>query len=96
MVLPSNLKQPGMVACTNAYKDISIEVLKGLNFYEISDMSARLNDVVLCGGGAKIGPLVDILKERIAMNVLTMEEFVNMPKIDDISITSEAVGILLR
>lgn len=81
--------------CVSAYKDISLEVLKGLNFYEISDMSARLNDVVICGGGAMTDPLVELLKERITMNVITMKEFLNDKK-DDINITAEAVGILMR
>jgi type IV pilus assembly protein PilM len=43
----------------NAYKDISLEILKGFNYYEMSDMSSRLNEVVLYGSGAMIAPLVD-------------------------------------
>lgn len=58
----------------NVYKDISLEILKGLNFYEVSDMSARLADVTLYGGGSLIPPLVQILKDRLSMNVVTMEE----------------------
>ncbi len=81
----------------NAYKDISLEVLKGLNFYEMSDMSARLHDVVLCGTGAMTEPLVDILKERIDMDVITMDEL--LPKYDkdkEFNVTYEAIGILLN
>ncbi len=83
-------------ACVNCYKDISIEILKGLNFYEISDMSARLNDVVLCGGGAMIEPLVAILKERIMMNVKTTDEFFADRAYDkNVNITIDALGVLL-
>ncbi len=84
-------------SAVNAYKDISLEVLKGLNFYEMSDMSARLHDVVLCGTGALTEPLVEILKERIDMNVITMDEL--LPKYDqnkEFNVTYEAVGILLN
>ncbi len=63
-----------MEALKNVYRDISIEVLKGLNYYEVSDMSSRLHEVVLTGPGARIQPLVDLLKERISMNVETISE----------------------
>lgn len=82
-------------AVENAYKDISLEVLKGLNFYEVSDMSARLADVTLCGGGAMIEPLVELLKERIAMNVTTMGEL--LPEWDTdgrLNITAASLGLV--
>ncbi|MBO6215736.1 MAG: pilus assembly protein PilM [Lachnospiraceae bacterium] len=83
-------------AVMNNYRDISIEVLKGLNFYEVSDMSSRLRDIVLTGGGALIEPLSSILKERINMNVITMGEL--YPEFDIsgvMPITAPSVGILL-
>lgn len=83
-------------AAVNAYKDISIEVLKGLNFYELSDMTSRLKNVVLCGTGAMTEPLVEILKERIDKSVQTMDEL--YPKYSqqkEINVTYGSVGILL-
>ncbi|WP_026509073.1 pilus assembly protein PilM [Butyrivibrio sp. LC3010] len=83
-------------AAINAYKDISIEVLKGLNFYEMSDMTSRLKDVVLCGTGAMTEPLVEILKERVDKNVQTMDEL--FPKYNqrkEINVTYGSVGIIL-
>ena len=80
----------------NAYKDISLEVLKGFNFYEMSDMSSRLNEVVLYGSGAMIEPLTTILKERIGMNVLTMNEtFPEYNLSGDLNITASSIGALL-
>ena len=59
-------------------------------------MSARLNDVVLCGGGAMIEPLVAILKERIMMNVKTTDEFFADRAYDkNVNITIDALGVLL-
>ncbi len=84
-------------AAINAYKDISLEVIKGLNFYEMSDMSARLSDVVLCGTGAMTEPLVEILKERIDKNVMTLNEM--LPRYDkdkELNVTYTSVGILLN
>lgn len=80
----------------NAFKDISLEVLKGLNYYEMSDMTSRLGNVVLCGTGATTEPLVEILKERIDKNVVTMDEFLSQYGNDSkINVTYTSVGILL-
>jgi len=80
----------------NAYKDVSLEVLKGFNFYEMSDMTSRLGDVVVYGAGALIEPLIALLKERLNMNVKTMAE--SFPEYDhdgDLNITGISVGSLL-
>ncbi len=80
----------------NAFKDISLEVLKGLNYYEMSDMTSKLGEVILCGTGALTEPLVEILKERIDKNVYTMDEFLSEYSSDkEINVTYASVGILL-
>ncbi len=79
----------------NSYKDISLEIMKGFNYYEMSDMSSRLNDVVLYGSGAMIEPLVDLLKERLGKQVSTMSElFPQFNPNGDLNITTDAIGIL--
>ncbi|WP_026524676.1 MULTISPECIES: pilus assembly protein PilM [unclassified Butyrivibrio] len=79
-----------------SYNDIANEVIKGFNFYEMSDMSSRLNDVVLYGSGAMIEPLVEILEERIGMNVVTMNDtFPSYNTTGDLNITAGAMGALL-
>ncbi|WP_408069806.1 pilus assembly protein PilM [Butyrivibrio sp. JL13D10] len=84
---------PGAV---NAYKDISIEILKGLNYYEMSDMTSRLNDIALCGMGATIEPLVEMIKKRLDKNVMTLDElFPKYKKDKEINVTYGSVGILL-
>jgi type IV pilus assembly protein PilM len=83
-------------AVINAYKDVSLEVMKGFNFYEMSDMSSRLGDVVVYGSGAMIDPLIELLRERLNMNVATMAE--SFPEYDhdgDLNITGISVGSLL-
>ena len=80
----------------NVYKDISLEILKGLNFYEVSDMSARLSDVTLYGGGSNIVPLVNLLKERLSMNVVTMEEMLPGWKCDaGLNLVAGSLGLAL-
>lgn len=79
----------------NAYKDISLEVIKGLNFYEMSDMSSRLKDVTLCGSGAMISPLVELLQERIDKSVSTIQEmFPHYADKTDLNVTFSSVGVL--
>ncbi|WP_026664548.1 pilus assembly protein PilM [Butyrivibrio sp. FC2001] len=84
---------PGAI---NAYKDISIEIMKGINYYEMSDMTSRLKDIVLCGMGAMTEPLVEMLKQRLDKNVVTLDElYPKFKKDKDISVTFGSVGILL-
>ncbi len=83
-------------AVVNVYKDISLEILKGINFYEVSDMTARLSDIVLCGGGARVRPLVELLKQRISMNVVTLEELLpDWDKFGELSNTGASLGLAL-
>ncbi len=80
----------------NVYKDISLEILKGLNFYEVSDMSARLADVTLYGGGSLIPPLVNLLKERLSMDVVTMEEMLpEWSKDTQLNLIAGSLGLAL-
>ena len=80
----------------NVYKDFSLDVLKGINFYEVSDMTARLGDVTICGGGANIEPLVALLKARIAMDVTTMGElFEQWNEHGQLNITASSLGLAL-
>ena len=84
-------------AVQNVYKDISLEVLKGINFYEVSDMSARLGDVTICGGGAMIAPLVELLKNRISMNVTTMDELLPDWNVNgSLNLTATSLGLVVE
>ncbi len=79
----------------NAYKDISIEILKGLNFYEMSDMTSRLGNVVLCGAGALIEPLVSLLGERIDKSVVTIQDLLyKQTEERSLNVTFASVAIL--
>ncbi len=80
----------------NAFKDMSLEILKGLNYYEMSDMNTKLSEVILCGSGAMTEPLVEILKERIDKNVYTMDELLSKYSSEkDINVTYASLGTLL-
>ncbi len=61
-------------SAVNAYKDISLEIMKGLNYYDMSDMTSSVKDVVLSGPGSLTDPLVALLQERIDKAVYTVQE----------------------
>lgn len=83
-------------AAMNAYRDISAEIIKGFNYYEMSDMSSRLNEVVIYGNGGMIEPLVELLKERISMHVITMNEaFPQFNKDGMFNVMAASTGVLL-
>ncbi len=85
-----------MTPVVNAFKDISLEILKGLNYYEMSDMTTKLGEVILCGTGALTEPLVEILKERIDKNVHTMDEFLSQfTKEKEVNVTYPSLGLLV-
>ncbi|WP_026518970.1 pilus assembly protein PilM [Butyrivibrio sp. FCS006] len=76
----------------NAYKDISLEIIKGLNYYDMSDATSKLKDVVLCGPGAMTGPLVALLQERIDKSVYTIQDmFPGGENNADLNVTSPSV-----
>ncbi len=86
----------GLPAAVNIYRDISVEILKGLNFYEVSDMTSRLKDVTFSGMGAQVGGLMDLLKERISMEVTTISELLpQYAQLGDFAITAPSLGILI-
>ncbi len=79
----------------NAYKDISLEIIKGLNYYDMSDMSSRLKDVVLCGPGAMTEPLVMLLQERIDRAVYTVQEmYPDGPDDPGLNVTFASAAVL--
>ena len=76
----------------NAYKDISLEIIKGLNYYDMSDYTSKLKDVVLCGPGALTSPLVALLQERIDKAVYTIQDmFPGDGNDKDLNVTADSV-----
>ena len=56
-------------ACVNAYNNIAVELMRALNFYRFSNPDSEVNDVWLCGGGAVIVPLQEVIRETLDMNI---------------------------
>ena len=83
-------------SCRNTYGNIAVELMRALNFYHFSDPTSTLNDVWLCGGGAALTPLREIIAETLDMNIHSASEL--LPDGDaagDSHIIAKAVGITM-
>lgn len=56
-------------ACVTAYNNLAVELMRALNFYRFSNPDSEINDVWLCGGGAVMAPLQDVIRETLDMNI---------------------------
>ena len=83
--------------CRSAYENIAIELMRALNFYRFSTPETKLNDIYLCGGGAMIQPLCDVIAETVGMNIHRINELV--PGGDNVSncaALAQAIGVTLE
>ena len=60
------------------YNRLAVEMTKAVNFFNYNNREAELQDIYLCGGGAQIKPLVNVIEEVTHMRVHAAEEL--MPK----------------
>lgn len=63
------------------YNHLAIEMTKAVNFFNYNNREAELQDIYLCGGGAQIEPLVNMIGEETHMRLHAAEEL--MPKQKD-------------
>lgn len=55
--------------CRDAFAQISVELMRALNFYQFSNPDSRLEDIWICGGGASIEAMRQSLKESLDVNI---------------------------
>ena len=60
--------------CRNAYGNITVELMRALNFYRFSNPDSHLDDIWVCGGGAMIQPLLNVLAETTDMKLHSAAE----------------------
>ena len=83
--------------CRSAYENIAIELMRALNFYRFSTPETKLNDIFLCGGGAAIKPLCDVIAETVGMNIHRIDELVpGGETIDHCGVLAQSIGITLE
>ena len=55
--------------CMNAYGNMTVELMRALNFYRFSNPDSHLEDIWICGGGACIKPLQQTIAETLDMKI---------------------------
>ncbi len=83
--------------CVNAYGNLTVELIKALNFYRFSNPDSHLEDVWICGGGAFIEPLEKIIEENLDMDVHPASELIpGGTSIEKSLAVLQAIGIALN
>jgi type IV pilus assembly protein PilM len=62
--------------CMNAYGNITVELMRALNFYRFSNPESHLEDIWICGGGAMITPLQESIQETMDLRIHPARELV--------------------
>lgn len=60
--------------CMEFYRQVAVEILKVINFYQFTFRDSALSGIFLVGGGANIEPLRQTIGEVVALPVLDPEE----------------------
>ncbi|MCR5469136.1 MAG: pilus assembly protein PilM [Lachnospiraceae bacterium] len=55
--------------CMSAYENITMELMRALNFYRFSNPDSKLEDVYFCGGGIQIDPLREVIRQSLDLNI---------------------------
>jgi len=81
--------------CLETYQNISVELMRALNFYRFSNPNSVLSDMWICGGG-EIMPLVESIRDMLDLELHPGEELVpNGSGIDACSSFVQAIGITM-
>ncbi len=82
--------------CLNAYGNITVELMRALNFYRFSNPDSRLEDIWICGGGACIRPLRQTLADTLDLKIHTAGELIpDSPALEEDYTLLQAIGIAI-
>ena len=83
--------------CRNAYGNITVELMRALNFYRFSNPDSHLDDIWVCGGGAMIQPLLNVLAETTDMKLHSAAELLpGTQAVEQDYALLQAIGIALE
>ena len=82
--------------CHVTYENIAVELMRALNFYRFSNPNSTLGDMWLCGGGAVIEPLGEVLAEMLDIQLHPASELVpGGDAIEECNSFVQAIGIAM-
>lgn len=83
--------------CTTFYDNISVELMRAINFYEFSNQGSSMTDIWVCGGGAVNLPLIRSIDETLEANLHPLYKL--LPGEDNVpqnNAFAQAIGITLE
>ena len=82
--------------CRNAYDNISVELMRALNFYRFSNPDSQIDICWLCGGGAEIIPLRESIASALDIEIRTADDLMrNGENLPDGFNYFQAIGITM-
>lgn len=76
-------------ACQDAFSQISVELMRALNFYQFSNPDSNLEDIWICGGGSCMDAMKRSLEENLDVNIFDAGELVkNMAEARGVDVSS--------
>ena len=72
--------------------EISVNIMRAVNYYSYEKQSDELQNMYVCGGGASIPQLVKELTENISLNVIVMSEFTDSNMGKDVLVNGHAAA----
>ena len=60
--------------CRDAFSQISVELMRALNFYQFSNPDSHLEDIYICGGGAPVETMRQSLEENLDVRIHDAQE----------------------
>ena len=83
--------------CISAYDGIATELMRAMNFFRFSNPDSAIDDVWLCGGGAKIAPLREAIGEMLDMQLHPASDLLpDGNGLPDAETYVQAIGITLE
>ena len=83
-------------SCRNAYGNITVELMRALNFYRFSNPDSHLEDIWICGGGAVIKPLQDAIAETLDMKIHNAGDLIPGKPVEGDYSLLQAIGIAME
>lgn len=82
-------------ACRSVYRAIAVEIMRAINFYGYNSPGSKLKTAWLCGGGSNIAPLVDQLRETLALELQPIAKLLTASGADpmELALCAAAVGV---
>lgn len=86
-----------LASCLELYSRIAVEILRAINFYGYNNPGSSLQDVYFCGGLTSVVPLMEVIRETLALQLHEIQSLMPARTEGDFSERyATAVGVALQ